>query len=258
LTGPLLRSAGESLRERIEETTSSLFEAFFIVALLPSVMGGGILLSSFATGGEVNTSSVILTIVVWGCFTAYYLRRLFKLLSERHNLRLGLDGELSVAEELNKLMLDGYHVYHDFPANKFNIDHILIGPTGVFAVETKTRSKRKADRGKSGVEVTYDGNRLSFPGGYNINALAQAKGQGTWLEKWLTSAVGEMVSVETIVTLPGWYVKRIKPESVPVLNPKEIRGYVTSKKKLLSETMIKRIVHQVEQRCRNIEPKEPG
>ena len=106
--------------------------------------------------------------------------------------------------------------------------------------------------------MTYDGNRLSFPSGYNINALAQAKGQGTWLGKWLTSAVGEMVSVETIVTLPGWYVKRIKPESVPVLNPKEIRGYVTSKKKLLSETMIKRIVHQVEQRCRNIEPKEPG
>jgi len=34
-------------------------------------------------------------------------------------------------------MLDGYHVYHDFPAERFNIDHVVVGPAGAFAIETK-------------------------------------------------------------------------------------------------------------------------
>lgn len=256
LTRHLLRSPGQSLRLRIEEISITLDENLFVVALVPSLISGVILSRGLLSGRGLETFWMVVGAIVWGCFTAYYVRKIFKLLSQRRDSRLGLDGELAVAEELNKLMLDGYHVYHDFPANKFNIDHILIGPTGVFAVETKTRSKRKIERGKTAAEVTYDGSRLNFPNGYDVDTLTQAKDEGTWLEKWLTSAVGERVGVEPIVTLPGWYVKRIKPEGIPVLNPKEVRGYVTSKKKLLSEMMIKRIVHQVEQQCRDVEPKE--
>ena len=28
-------------------------------------------------------------------------------------------------------------VYHDIQADQFNIDHVVVGPSGVFAVETK-------------------------------------------------------------------------------------------------------------------------
>jgi len=257
LTGQLLRPPGESLRVRIEETNEVLSEALFMVALVPSLIIGVFLASAIVSGKAIGSSSIVVGIIIWGCFTVYYMVKIFRLLSERRDLRLGLDGELAVAEELNKLMFNGYHVYHDFPAEKFNIDHILIGVAGVFAVETKTRSKRKADRGKFSAEVTYDGNRLSFPNGYDVNALTQGKDQASWLGKWLTSAVGEKVGVEPIVTLPGWYVKRVKPEGIPVLNPKEIRTYITSKHKaLLSDVMITRILHQIDQRCRNIEPKD--
>jgi hypothetical protein len=206
----------------------------------------------------MGVPSIVVGIIIWVCFTVYYIQRIFRLLSGRRNLRLGLDGELAVAEELNKLMFSGYHVYHDFPAEKFNIDHILIGPAGVFAVETKTRSKREVSRGKSSAEVTYDGKKLTFPSGYyEVNAITQAKDQASWLAKWLSSAVGERVNVEPIVTIPGWYVKRLTLEGIPVLNPKkEIETNITSRhKSILSDAMITRIVHQIDQRCRNIEPK---
>jgi hypothetical protein len=66
------------------------------------------------------------------------------------------------------------------------------------------------------------------------------------------------VNVEPIVTIPGWFVKRLTAEGIPVLNPKkEIETYITSKhKNILSDVMITRIVHQIDQRCRTIEPKE--
>ena len=54
-------------------------------------------------------------------------------------------------------MLQGFHVYHDFPAEGFNIDHIVVGAKGVFAVETKTRSKRTTANRREDATVEYDG-----------------------------------------------------------------------------------------------------
>jgi hypothetical protein len=59
--------------------------------------------------------------------------------------RLGLDAELAAGQELDQLMRHGAFVFHDYPAEKFNIDHVVICESGVFAVETKARMK--PDRG---------------------------------------------------------------------------------------------------------------
>jgi hypothetical protein len=57
------------------------------------------------------------------------------------NLRLGLEGERTVGHALEELRVYGYQVFHDIPGNKFNIDHVIAGPAGIFTIETKTRSK---------------------------------------------------------------------------------------------------------------------
>jgi hypothetical protein len=171
-------------------------------------------------------------------------------------LRLAHDAELAVGQELNHLMSQGYQVYHDFPAPKFNIDHILVGPAGVFAVETKARTKRMTGNGKGDAEVIYDGQCLKFPGWVEKRPLDQAADQASWLRKWLSSAVGESVDVRAVVTLPGWCVKRSSPQGILVINPKNFRTFLTrSRNKTLSDSMIQRIAHQLEQRCRDVEPK---
>jgi hypothetical protein len=64
------------------------------------------------------------------------------------------------------------------------------------------------------------------------------------------------INVEAILTIPGWYVERKSPaRGVNVLNPKQIKAFLNSQKeKPLSETMVQRIVHQLDQKCRNVEP----
>jgi hypothetical protein len=57
-----------------------------------------------------------------------------------------------------------------------------------------------------------------------------------------------------MVLLPGWYVERIKPDGVPALNPKMVRQFLSAKEKTLPQSLRKRIVHQLEQKCRDIEP----
>jgi hypothetical protein len=77
-----------------------------------------------------------------------YMRRE---ITKREGLRLGYRTELFVGQFFEREAEGlGYDVLHDLGIErsdgvKFNVDHILIGPGGVYAVETKARSK--PDRG---------------------------------------------------------------------------------------------------------------
>ncbi len=48
----------------------------------------------------------------------------------------GARGEEVVAGLLSR-MPDSWHVFHDYEAGSHHVDHVLVGPAGVFAVETK-------------------------------------------------------------------------------------------------------------------------
>ena len=174
---------------------------------------------------------------------------------ERRYIRLGYKGEVAVGQELNQLMLEGYYVYHDFPADKFNIDHIVVGRPGIFAVETKARSKPTTNNRKEDATVQYNGRTLFFPKGKDIKTIEQAERQAKWLSKWISSAIGEPVMARGIVALPGWFVKRISANGIPVVNPKQFPSlFKHIKPRELSDEMITRINHQFEKKCRDVEP----
>lgn len=62
-------------------------------------------------------------------------------------LRRGAEGEEVVGRILEEMSADGWHVIHDVTFGRGNIDHIAIGPGGVFAVETKSHGgKLSVDR----------------------------------------------------------------------------------------------------------------
>ena len=128
---------------------------FFGPALIPSFLvisnpglnlAGGSLIPAIFIGAAVAIGFALL---VW---------RLIYLIKRRRKYRLGFAGERAVAEELNQLMLDGCRVFHDVPMEPYgNIDHVLIAPADVYAVETKARRKRKTSDGKREHEVVFDG-----------------------------------------------------------------------------------------------------
>ncbi len=252
LTRHLLRSPGESLRVQIEEVSEKIYYYLMLYFFFPLIMYSVYLTQKYI-GGMRDTSIIVICtislIVIFPCFI-----KLWKLLKERANLRLGLDCELAVGQELNNLMLEGYRVYHDFPAEKFNIDHVVVGPKGVFAIETKGCAKPDKKGGPDEAKVSYDGQTLRFPGWTESKPIEQAKRQTAWFSKWLSSAVGESIAVQPVLVLPGWFVVREKPADLLIFNGKNPEYLLKYSNISLSETLIKRIVHQLEQKCRDIEP----
>ncbi|MDP2056521.1 MAG: hypothetical protein Q8K35_02020 [Thiobacillus sp.] len=75
-----------------------------------------------------------------------------------------------------------------------------------------------------------------------------------WLSKWLTSAVGESVTVKPVLALPGWFVDRKGRGDALVISGREAPSILKAKHEPLSDSLIKRIEHQLEQRCRDVEP----
>lgn len=75
-------------------------------------------------------------VAVTGIAAICYIR----LLPRARRLVRGERGELKVAEALEDLRSAGYRVFHDLCRDGYNIDHVVVGPAGVFAIETKFRS----------------------------------------------------------------------------------------------------------------------
>lgn len=244
LQDKLLRPPGESLRLKIEDLNDDVAELVFVAVCVPLIMVP--LFFRYYLPGAFFVIAV---------FSLYCVWRAVRLARTLGNCRLGFNGERAVGEELNQLMLDGCHVFHDFPADsKWNIDHIVVAPSGVYAIETKTRRKQKAPAGRKEYEVNYDGKALSFPHCTDSYGLEQASTNAKWLSGFLSSAVGERVTVEPVLTLPGWFINRTAHDGISVLNPKEIRGFVIHQRgPCLTEKQMKQIAHQLEQKCRDVE-----
>lgn len=252
----LLRGPGQSLSAHIEELSINIETYAISIATIPLFLYSSYVSAHYygvtKQGGHTAIIYALMTIGII-IFLAVKMRCLLK---ERQAMRLGLDCEMSVGQELNRLMCEGYNVYHDVPAENFNIDHVVVGPNGVFAVETKGRAKPNRGRGAADATVEFDGQNLKFPDWTDTTFLHQARRQAAWLTKWLTSATAEQVSAYPVLALPGWFIARKKRGDVLLLNGKDYRFIVTQRTDTkLSGTLIQRIGHQLEQQCRDVEPK---
>lgn len=153
-----------------------------------------------------------------GCMFAWGMRDYIKHWRRWQQARDGLLAERVTGMQLNRLLAQGCIVMHDLPAEGFNIDHVVIAPRGVYAVETKSFRKPKVGEGADNYGVAFDGQRLKFPDFVEVNAVAQAQRQGQWLSKVLREALGREVKVIPALALPGWRVDQAEDvwRSAPV------------------------------------------
>jgi hypothetical protein len=246
LSEKLLRPAGYYLQCKVEALSISL----------DSWMLGAVAFSILAVSGMpfAPLNSRIIFLIILGLFSAICtimaVRRTFEIRQHRR----GLLGEQAVAEELQRLFSIGYQVFHDIPGDgKWNIDHVVVGPGGVFAIETKYRRKKPGEAGDKDYKAVFDGVKIQFPKNYETEAPEQARRNARWLVNFLSKATGERVTAQPIVALPGWYVTLTANSDVKVLSGKQIFSFISSEPARLSEKVIKQISYQLDQRCRDVE-----
>jgi len=257
LTSHLLRPPGESLRKKIEildERFTNQFLLIFICCVWIGFMCWLGMSSPFPWIPEC------FAVVGLGTFVIFAIR-LNATLHLLKDYQLGFLGERAIGEELNQLLAHGWKVFHDVEFNEnpsqkpFNVDHVVVGSGGVFAIETKTRRKR-VNRHKNDVPniVTYDGARLQYPWGTENFGVRQARDGAVHLSGWLTSKLKETVTVQAVLALPGWSVSRKAGGDLSVISGKEIASLFRGehRKAKISLAMVNAIVALLDQKCRDV------
>jgi hypothetical protein len=103
--------------------------------------------------------------------------------------KMGIEGENSVTQILKSKLNDDYYLVNDVlyandRGNKENIDHVVLGPKGVFAIETKHYSGK----------VTCKGSYWQIP--FGRSPSSQAKGNASWVSRAIkASRVFETLNV---------------------------------------------------------------
>jgi hypothetical protein len=134
---------------------------------------------------------------------------------EIRQLHQGMRGERIVGQMLEDLRPLGCKVYHDICEDGFNIDHVIIGPYGVFSVETKAPSKPEGN-----AVVTFDGETVTV-GGYepDRDPIVQARASASRVRKILRETSGVEPRVTPVVLYVNWFVENyVRNADVIVMN----------------------------------------
>ena len=254
----LLRGPGETLRRRVQNADENLSIYVFGGAFAPLIIAWLTLLLAVRLPKQLVLAGAVVAIVTFVICLIVSTTLLFAFLRRRRNDFIGYLGERSVAEHLEPLIARGYRVFHDVPAegrNKnFNLDHVVIGPTGTAIVETKTRRKKKGREGYEEHVVIYDGQRLIWPWADETWGLDQVRAEIDWLRKWIDQRTGIKTDVKAILTIPGWFVTERVLGPVRVGNPKLLPNIITQwNPRPLTDEQVDLISRQLDDRCRDVE-----
>lgn len=229
LREPPLRTAGQSLQELIDRVQGEEIDQYAALATAAICLAAFEWVAWFMHSPRQPLAICLVSAVV----VVYSLLRIRWARMRLRALKLGRDGERAVADALDKLKTTGAVVLHDIVGDGFNVDHVVLGRKGIYAVETKTLSK------PSGGEVTYDGKELKLAGFWPLgDPVGEVLAVASWLQRILKEMTGKHERVRPVVVFPGWYVRNQGAPERPdvwVLNPEQLPAIIDTQPQSLSE-----------------------
>jgi hypothetical protein len=237
------RRAGESLSELREKR---VYDNLPLIVFLPFVFWVVYLTQKLQEWNHTGPQpqqwlwiAIVTTVVA-----AIWYGRLFSI-ARRFNR--GERGERHVADVLEELRCDGYRPIHDIVGDKFNVDHVLVGPGGVFAIETKYRSG-KGEITFRDTEGVFVGDRLE-----EKDCLKQARGSAAAVGDLIHDNCGRHEWVTPIVVFVGdWKIKNEwRDTDTRVFTPDGLSRYIRNQQPRLTRKEIELIASHLERSAKS-------
>jgi hypothetical protein len=214
----IIRKRGNHLRNTA--ITSLIFSIVFAVALVTLGLTTDPYLPIAVNWREfTNLYAVLITLLASGA--VYFFRKY-------QSYKQGFQGESRVSDFLIKSFVDDEHfliddlVYVNDNGYKENIDHIVLAPNGIFALETKDYRGKISNRGSFWT--------LPFP--FRRSPTKQVQGNAYWTQKVIKKSgilQNTNLWVEPIIVFsnPEVELERINPE-VTVVKLDELASFLAS------------------------------
>jgi hypothetical protein len=170
-----------------------------------------------------------------------FLARTFDMKTDERAWRVGAGGEETIGAKLEKLRKHGWHVLHAVPVGDrgSDIDHVVIGPGGVWTLNTKTHPGKHVWVGKHQVRV--DGHKTDY--------LRNSRHEADRASRLLSEACDFPVHVKAaLVFLTGSLIPNVTikqaPEDVAVLDRMDIPAAFRRSQARLTDEQVTAIFDQ--------------
>ena len=127
--------------------------------------------------------------------------RLACTIREWRQVRFLRDANIAVGHSLQRIATGHGRVYHDVPTSAGVIDHVIVGQSGIYAVNVVAhRALRRENVALSDHELRFK------PDGHAI-PIADIAARTTKLEQELRDLLKNAVRIRSVIAVPGWHAE---------------------------------------------------
>jgi hypothetical protein len=162
----------------------------------------------------------------------FALYKLFSTIFAMRQIRFLQDANIAIGHQLQQISGGMTQVFHDVRTSAGIIDHVVIGQTGLYAVNVV------AKRARNGHSVRLHGNALQFSNSENGLSIVDFAARAARLEKEFHELLGHNVRVRSVIAAPGWEIGEQANELHLLVNERNIgmlRGWKDNTDHLMNE-----------------------
>lgn len=158
--------------------------------------------------------------------------RLGRTIFAHRQIKFVRDANVAVGHQLQNIATGANRVFHDVETSAGIVDHVLVGQTGIYAVNVVARRG-----GKKGSAV-LNGSDLTFTNSDETRAVVDVTASTARLEKEISRLLGHKIRVRSVIAVPGWDIGEQASENHLLVNERTIamlRGWKDQSDYLMNE-----------------------
>ncbi|MGB5334125.1 MAG: hypothetical protein WBN07_00780 [Woeseiaceae bacterium] len=174
--------------------------------------------------------------------------RLGKTIVARRQVKFLRDANIAIGHQLRQISNGVTRVFHDAQTSAGVVDHVLLGPQGLYAINVVAR------RAPGDGNVRLMGNALQFSNTDEDESLVEIAAKTRRLEKEFSELLGHKVRVRSVIAAPGWDVVEQTNKDFLLVNERNIgmlRGWKDSSDHLMNED-VEVLTKEMTARCRRL------
>ena len=142
--------------------------------------------------------------------------QLGKTITTRRQVRFLQDANIAIGHQLQQISSGNTQVFHDVETSAGVVDHVVVGQTGLYAINVVAR------RARGDASVRLHDNALQFSNANTDESIVDIAARARRLEKEFNDLLGHKVRVRSVIAAPGWEVVEQSNEDHLLVNEQNI------------------------------------
>ena len=172
--------------------------------------------------------------------------RLGRTILARRQVKFVRDANVAVGHQLQQISTGANRVFHDVKTSAGIVDHVLVGQTGVYAINVVAR------RGGKNGSAVLSNNAVRFSNSDDAVSVVDITTGAIRLEKEIARMLGHKVRVRSVLAVPGWNIGEQSSDKHLLVNERTIpmlRGWRDQSDYLMNED-VDALQKELTARCR--------